>query len=317
MSKFTVYLLAPIKLTMLVCVSILCVFSLVYLLIYLPYVLVGIPLGIAMYISSDEFKLNDLVDVLFSSKGHRRDHMDVISYHAAIRSWVMGCIGFDDWEDMPLRIKRIFVLPVESWSGSDSSGPLLEGRMPNHRERALIQLSSILAFQGIALRSKVQSAYFFWQCTSLIAIVLGMITTILVSVSSTEFGRGDGRNQRLIRLLAIIFPALGTAVAAIIAFYSPQAEWSQASRTLASVNQLHGQVALGVWKLKCPTADDEDAKLFTTTIEDWSKRFHDIQAISSIASEPSGAGKESSPRGGKTESGNTGQGLGQGPKPPQ
>jgi hypothetical protein len=213
---------------------------------------------------------------------------------------------------------NVFALPFHTYSSPRNDETLRQGtRMPNHGERALIQLNHALIIQDMALRSKVQSAYLFWQCTSLIAILLGMITTILVSVSSTEFGRGDGWNQRLIRILAIIFPALGTAVAAVIAFYSPQAEWSQASRTLASVNQLHGQIALGVWKLACPTADkNEDTTLFTTTLEDWSKRYHDIQTISTTTSGATGTGGERGDGDGRPSSGTTGQGGEQGSKPP-
>jgi hypothetical protein len=86
----------------------------------------------------------------------------------------------------------------------------------------------------------------------------------------------------VIRILAIIFPALGTASAAVFAFYGPQAEWSQASRTLANVTQLHGQMALGVWKLKCIEAghEDNDVKLVIAALEEWSKRYLGIQTVS-------------------------------------
>jgi hypothetical protein len=143
-----------------------------------------------------------------------------------------------------------------------------------------------------------------------------MITTILVSMSSTEFGRGDGRNQRLIRILAIVFPALGTAAAAVIAFYSPQAEWSQASRTLTSMTQLHGQIALGVWKLTCHQANNnDDAKQFTNALDDWSKRYHDIQTISNAISGATGSAGESGSGSGKQGSGSGKQG-GAGDKAP-
>ena len=126
-----------------------------------------------------------------------------------------------------------------------------------------------------------------------------MITTILVSVSSTEFGRGDGPRQRLIRVLAIIFPALGTATAAVISFYSPQAEWAQASRTLASEAQLHAEIALTVWKLTCLTTDTDDstAKPLTDNLEHWSKRYMEIQTI------PNGSGTPGGNQGGGSQGG--------------
>jgi uncharacterized membrane protein YgcG len=145
--------------------------------------------------------------------------------------------------------------------------------------------------------------YFFLQFAALISIAIGMITTILVSVSSTEFGRGDGTPQRLIRVFAIIFPALGTATAAVISFYSPQAEWGQTSRTLASETQLHDQMALTVWRLACPTADtDDSAKPLTDNLENWSKRFIEIQTIPN-SSGTSGGNQGSGSQGGGTEGG--------------
>jgi hypothetical protein len=130
----------------------------------------------------------------------------------------------------------------------------------------------------------------FWEVATLLSIAIGMITTILVSVSSTEFGRGDGPPQRLIRVFAIIFPALGTAVAAVISFYGPQGEWVQASRTLASETQLHDQIALTVWKLSCPTGDTDDStKPLIDNLENWSKRYIEIQTIPNATGAPGGS----------------------------
>src|SRR5262249_19667867 len=96
------------------------------------------------------------------------------------------------------------------------------------------------------------------------------------------------------------FPALGTAAAGIIAFYSPQADWSQASRTLASVTQLHGQMAVGVWKLKCIKTDgDENSKAATTQLDDWSKRYIDIQTVSTATGGTTNAAAASPPGKGK------------------
>jgi hypothetical protein len=159
----------------------------------------------------------------------------------------------------------------------------------NRSQHTLIQLSKELSEQRIGLIPKARSAHFFWEVATVISIAIGMITTILVSVSATEFGRGDGRSQRLIRMFAIIFPALGTATAAMISFYSPQTEWGQASRTLASETQLHDQMALTVWRLTCPTTDtDDSAKPLADNLENWSKRFIDIQTIPNASGTPGG-----------------------------
>jgi hypothetical protein len=186
-----------------------------------------------------------------------------------------------------------------------SDSPEHKSKQLDQMGRAFIQLSKSLAEQRFSLISRVRSSYLFWEVTTLIAISIGMITTILVSVSSTEFGRGDGGSQRLIRILAIIFPAVGTAAAAINGFYSPQAEWGQASRTLASETQLHDQMALAVWRIKCPKpGDDDSAKPLMAFLEEWSKRYTDIQAISNSTATPSGAPGGGAPPGASPPGGN-------------
>jgi hypothetical protein len=119
--------------------------------------------------------------------------------------------------------------------------------------------------QRYVQRLKTRSAYVFWQTTTFITIGLGMLTTILISLSSTTVGQGPGTPQQIIRVLAIVFPAVGTAAAAVIAFYGPQNEWSHSSRMLDSLTQLHDEMALGVWRLPdCSAAAasaDEKGKL--------------------------------------------------------
>jgi hypothetical protein len=156
-SKFTVYLLALVKLAALVCVGILCINILIGLL-YLT--TPRLPVAYALLIVG----LDDLAElVLEGLNDPEEEHRDVLSYHEAIRSWVLDCMGFDGLEPLPERITRIVKLPFEHRFEvlGGHPRPLLEGeRMPTPGEQALLLLSSALAVQGVALRSKVQSTYF-------------------------------------------------------------------------------------------------------------------------------------------------------------
>src|SRR5204863_4856557 len=99
------------------------------------------------------------------------------------------------------------------------------------------ELSKSLADLRFQSQERAGTAYSLWQYCTLLTIALGMVTTILVSLSSTEFGRGEAPVARAIRTLALLFPILGTATAAVVAFYNPQTSWTQANRTLASATQ--------------------------------------------------------------------------------
>jgi hypothetical protein len=168
------------------------------------------------------------------------------------------------------------------------------------RELALLQLSDAIARQRVSTQTKADAAYTFWQFGTLVTIGLGMITTILVSISATEFGKGEELKPRLLRILAIVFPVLGTAAAAVIGFYGPQAEWAQASRTLASLGQLQGQIVIELRKAnECDSADAKDGEL-AKHLEDWSKRYSDIETIASAAASASGSGTQGSSGSGGT-----------------
>ena len=238
-----------------------------------------------------------------------QDELSVVPDHRSITLWVQSCMGVEPGSDVPPILWNIFRLPHQSWGIPAAPGKYPEGvRAPSHAEQQLMQLSSALSEQRLSLITHARNSFFYWQLTTIIIIAIGMLTTIIVSVSSTEFGRGDGRTQRAVRLSAIVLPALGTAAAAVSAFYSPQTEWSQAARSLASETQLHGQIVLGIWKIACPKSpDDGDAKKLADALEDWSKRYLDIQTISAATGAATGSqGNKEGNSGNQTGPGATG-----------
>ena len=243
------------------------------------------------------------------------DYSSIYSDYQESADWVLGCMGYRSEDQAPFELQQtVLSLPdinsQSSYLGDDSS---VDVALPTHSELELISLSKSIAEQRISLSVKVRSAYLYWGLSSIISIAIGMITTILVSVSSTDFGKGDARYQKLIRIFAIVFPALGTAAAAITAFFSPQTEWSQDSRTLASLTQLQQQMDLGIWKLNCgpqntDSIQSNDTKILISQLDDWFKRYSDIQTISTAVgasgSSQDGGGSSSGAGGGNSSSQN-------------
>lgn len=218
------------------------------------------------------------------AKSNELRQSDIYNNHNTIINWVLDCTGAKEPDVFAAPIRNDFVLGYFfNYESSNDVNKLLpqEVRIPSHIERAVLTLSKEIASQRQDAAQRADSAYSLWQLTSIITIVLGLFTTILVSLSSTEFGRGDSTIPRAIRILAIVFPALGTASAAVVAFYGPQADWAQASRTLTSLTQLHDQIATGVWNLKCMRVEgDDDEKKIKTQLDEWSRRYIDIQTVS-------------------------------------
>jgi len=294
-----------LKLTTVVGVGIVCAF--------MVYVMVFFAVSPAYRVSTIRLiGFHDFADALRGPKRNNlsieeRDLYSVLPDHTAISDWVEYCIGVRPGDSAFQAIQYAFLTPSQKLLTHPFTGELKwpeEMHQLKRSQRGLIQLSTELSELRLELIPKVRSAHLFWEVTTLVSIAIGMITTILVSVSSTEFGRGDGPPQRLIRVLAIIFPALGTATAAVISFYGPQAELVQASRTLASETQLHDQIALTVWKLSCPTSDTDDStKPLIDNLENWSKRYIEIQTIPNATGAPGGNQGGGSPGSGSDGSG--------------
>ena len=92
------------------------------------------------------------------------------------------------------------------------------------------------------------------------------------------FGKIDTPLGKGLRFLAIFLPALGTAVAAVNAFYNPRDDWNKAANTLANRTQLHGQMSVGIGALDCPK-DDPSRKSVVAKLEEWTKRYNDVITI--------------------------------------
>jgi hypothetical protein len=202
----------------------------------------------------------------------RRNLFIVEQDHHAISSWVMDCRGNPSLEG--------FSLPSED-PGRLISAKAWPQSFPKllHKEMALVQLSKSISEDRLNLISKVWSWHIFGSILTISSIIVGMITTILVSVSSTQFGRNPGNTQGLIRFAAVLFPAVGTAVAGISGFYNPKAELIQTARTLASETQLHDQIALVVSGSPC-LQTDSDVSL-SKSIDGWTNRWFEIKSTPS------------------------------------
>ncbi len=201
----------------------------------------------------------------------------------SVRDWVKHCVTGNSLEPLPKEIELL----IAPYSASQSDGQARPGaasiRKPNNQEMNILQLSRTILGQRQDLFRTVDSSYSSLQIIQLTIILIGLVTTILVSVSSTEFGKGDTSTAKTIRILAIVFPALGTAAAALNSFYSPRDEMTRASHTLASLAQLHGQIAVGIWSVACAT-DMTDSKDFKVILTDWGKRYQDILTVGDATS---------------------------------
>jgi len=137
----------------------------------------------------------------------------------------------------------------------------------------IAQLSNSIADKRIAIDYRISKAYTLAQVRALTTILIGLVTTVLVALSSSEIGKRETRAALTIRTGALIFPVLGTAAAAIIAFYDPNGTLTRQSTVAGGLQQLHAQIANTVWRFKPITKqDDPIPDDMAARLDAWSQR---------------------------------------------
>lgn len=209
---------------------------------------------------------------------------EIAPHHWRVVGWVLECTNIREIEKLPHYL-RDFFNPTNVDMTPLKVAP---ERLPHHHEMALVQISRAIADHRQTLLARVRSTYHDAQVASLVTVILGFITTVVVSFNSTSFGQGQGWPQQSMRFLAIFLTALGTAVAAVVAFYGPQDEWSETRRTLSALTSLHNVIGLETWKLNCLEfdankqlkPDSSTNNLVMLKFEEWTKRYYEIQNVS-------------------------------------
>ncbi len=202
--------------------------------------------------------------------------------HRSIGDWVAQSAGRGSVDDLPAAFIYRFGLlrhgqaPPDPWRESPEIGPL-----DNHAYR-LLTLSKTILDDTAIYWDRRRKGYRRVQASTWLMIVIGLITTVLVSLRSTDFGTGSTSAARAIQVFAIVFPALGTAAAAIIGFYGFAETMGRASHALASLRQLHGKMALEIWSLNPASAkahDSDTGKTLGELLKEWERRYIDIKDV--------------------------------------
>jgi hypothetical protein len=216
--------------------------------------------------------------------------------HMSIVEWILNCNGVLEPNNMPQDIKNMYLgyyfaaqTPPREGDGRGAT------RRPDNVHRSLIHLSHDIWSDRYTLYQQTKSAYLTLQIATFVTIGLGLLTTVLVSLSSTPFGQGATKGAITIRIFSIVFPALGTASAAVVAFYGPQAVWNQSNYALANLGQLHGQISSALWENQC--TDDTRSKIsddLKDSIKRWRTRYIEIQAVPNPNTQAGGSSSGSS-----------------------
>jgi hypothetical protein len=188
--------------------------------------------------------------------------------HRTIATWIASCLGVHSPENLPESLRwslepplRIFYLWKEEKPTSDLTS----------QHRAVIGISNGLFLQRVDAVERAGDAFKSSQTFVVSAIIIGLLTTVFISLSSTDIIKDTNPALRTIKIsvkvLAIVLPAVGTAVAALSAFYDPGSDRVRYSSIVEAASNLHRQIAAGVGSLACVPASARNDK----NNADWAK----------------------------------------------
>lgn len=140
--------------------------------------------------------------------------------------------------------------------------------------RAAIYLSHAVARARVEAMGSAHDSYSRMQYFQIATVIIGAITTILISIKSTSID--NTRLSLLIGILAIIFSSVGTATSALNSFYSPREGYIKNQKSTSVLRKLHMDIATTVSSQAesdtcTPMTEDNSKK-----VKEWSKQLGDL-----------------------------------------
>ncbi|BBP95789.1 hypothetical protein BSFA1_09180 [Burkholderia sp. SFA1] len=256
-------------------------------------------------------KINKFTNIeLIGESGVRyttMEEVEAFDIQKSTYTWMTRCVGEDKLSKLPCNMTAVLAGPVSNSCPRDSGETIKETdgaiRLHNVYFRVL-NLSNLILARRIATDRKLATAYTTAMVGAFLSIVIGLLTTVFVGLSSSEFGKKENRWGYMIRLGALILPAIGTATAAAIAFFDPNGNLARQNQLALGLQQLHYQLAATAWKIECPkTAEAALTPTDDSRLETFNQRFQDLifSAGDSQSTGQSSGSKKSNPLPGPTQ----------------
>jgi hypothetical protein len=235
-----------------------------------------------------------------------RELVPARAQHFLVALAVARCFPHVDLTNRPpASIEASLMLGLEptgelTWVGASDATPGLE---LNPYQASMLVLSDAISrarlhSASILADNKAKMELYQWTL-----IILGAITTILVSIKSMSSERTPVFVA--IGILAIISSALATACSGLISFYNPNENYVRSERVLLQLRQLHTELgfeAAGAVDLCKLTNNETPDDLKTKNLKQLLERFKEVYnaAGTGTSSVQHRAGSASSPKPGES-----------------
>ena len=199
--------------------------------------------------------------------------------HQAIVFAVVPCLQMATLSDQPGPLSSELLLAV--LPTGENQRPLTVNQDTSHMplkmtsfHRAAIYLSHAVARARVEAMGSAHDSYSRMQYFQIATVIIGAITTILISIKSTSID--NTRLSLLIGILAIIFSSVGTATSALNSFYSPREGYIKNQKSLSVLRKLHMDIATTVSSQAesetCTRMTEDNSK----RVKEWSKQLGDL-----------------------------------------
>lgn len=217
----------------------------------------------------------------------------IVADRMQVERWVVKCLNLSAANLPPagLNISEETLKP-------DKAGKPMDVGLVHPGYFRVSALNNALAERRVAFDVGWADAFFRAELATWVTVLIGLLTTAMVALSTTSLVSKADNKGRWITLSALVLPAIGTAVAAIVAFYEPSAVLASRKAVAASAEQLHLHMTQNVWALKCfAKADDELGPEQKALFDSWSQRFQDLVSRTEAKSGAAGGDTKSSAAG--------------------
>jgi hypothetical protein len=259
---------------------------------------VGLGLGALSYFYYQTYSDNYYFPADTSAKRAAQQEWRLASAdHEILATAIAACSKIYNLYAQPQYIQNQFRL----WTGSDGrsrSSDKDEKSGKSEKETALqitnyhrtaIFLSDSIArnrFEAAVNANNNYSNMFNFQLS---IIIIGAITTVLISIKSISNSENWATTYFWIGIFAIIFSSIGTATSTLNAFFGPREAYFRTERSLASLRQLHTEIAARIASSiedpeKCPSisrTNKDDP--YAQQVQEWTTRLSAILNASDTA----------------------------------
>ena len=134
-------------------------------------------------------------------------------------------------------------------------------------------IGNTIFYQRVDMAREIEESLTVLEIATIAGILIGLGTTIFAGLRGDDSGvSGDWKNA--VRVLAIVFPALGAAVAAVAAVYVPREQFIRTSQALTNLQQLHAEVRTQLTQVQCPL-DEEKTRQVDALLGGLAKKLAD------------------------------------------